>query len=160
MGTLVRMRKIALVPTGRPNSDINVTPLVDVMLVLLIIFMVVTPLMEKDIPVRIPETEQVAEPSAVPPSQLVVSVTGAGEIFLNSEKVAESALGERLARVLAARAHGDRLVFFNADDQAPYALLIRGLDAARRAGAETLAMMTEPLPGPATATPVPTPPSP
>ena len=65
-------RKLAVQPAGRVNSDINITPLVDVVLVLLIIFMVVTPLLEKDIGVRVPATEQVEERTEVPPDQLVV----------------------------------------------------------------------------------------
>jgi biopolymer transport protein ExbD len=70
---------------GRPNSDINVTPLVDVVLVLLIIFMVVTPLLEKDISVRVPDdTEQDVQPEDLQ-DQLVVSIDEAGQIRLNSE---------------------------------------------------------------------------
>ena len=64
---------------GRPNSDINVTPLVDVVLVLLIIFMVVTPLLEKDIEVRVPDdTEQDVQPED-PQDQLVVSIDESGQ---------------------------------------------------------------------------------
>ena len=67
-----RLRKTSVQPVGRPQSDINVTPLVDVVLVLLIIFMVVTPLLEKDIMVRVPDHEQVELEVELPPEQLVV----------------------------------------------------------------------------------------
>ncbi|HTN52984.1 MAG TPA: biopolymer transporter ExbD [Anaeromyxobacter sp.] len=132
-------------PAGRPNSDINVTPLVDVVLVLLIIFMVVTPLLEKMIRVRVPDAEQNEQQDTPPQAQLVVSVGEDGAIAINSEKVADDAYVARLKRVLAAKAPGDRLVFFSADDKAKYARLVTALDGARQAGAEILTMTTEPM---------------
>lgn len=136
-------KRFAINPVGRPNSDINVTPLVDVVLVLLIIFMVVTPLLEKDIEIRVPALEQVDEVNEVPPNQLVVSITPDGQYAINSEKVADTDYVERLKRVLAARAAGDRLVFFMADESTNYGKLVHALDGAKKAGAETLGMMTE-----------------
>ena len=81
------VRRLTVKPATRPNSDINITPLVDVVLVLLIIFMVVTPLLEKDIGVRVPATEQVEEKTEVPPDQLVVHIEASGELSINQEKV-------------------------------------------------------------------------
>ncbi|MBL8949670.1 MAG: biopolymer transporter ExbD [Myxococcaceae bacterium] len=130
-------------PQGRPSSDINVTPLVDVVLVLLIIFMVVTPLLEKDLEVRVPEQEQVELPSDVPPDQLVVSVAADGVFQLNSEALADGDYVPRLARAIAARAKGDRVVFFVAEGAASYARVVAALDGAKAAGAETLGMMTD-----------------
>ncbi len=140
---LRKTRKLAVQPVSKPNSDINVTPLVDVVLVLLIIFMVVTPLLEKDIEVKVPTTEQVDDVSEVPKDQLVVGITAEGQITINTEKVDDAQYVERLKRMLAARAAGDRLVFFMADDRTNYAKLIAALDGAKKAGAETLGMMTE-----------------
>lgn len=139
--------------SGRPNSDINVTPLVDVVLVLLIIFMVVTPLLEKDIAVRVPSTEQVEDMSEVPPDQLVVSVDEKGDYFINREKIESADYVSRLTRVLAAKPSGDKLVFFMADDKTSYAKLVNALDGAKQAGAETLGMMTEVPEGAATTNP-------
>jgi biopolymer transport protein ExbD len=144
-----RTRKRFMVPPqGRPNSEINVTPLVDVVLVLLIIFMVVTPLMERDIDVRVPQSEQVEDATEVPPDQLVVSLDAEGNLALNQEKLDTAEYVQRLKRVLAAKPQGERLVFFTAHDEASYALLVAALDGARLAGAETLGMMTDPLPSP------------
>ncbi|MBI3181782.1 MAG: biopolymer transporter ExbD [Myxococcales bacterium] len=140
---LPRKRKFAVQPAGKPNSEINVTPLVDVVLVLLIIFMVVTPLMEKDIEVRVPTTEQVEEISEVPPDQLVVGLSAEGELTINTEKIEPADYVNRLRRILAAKRIGDRLVFFMADDRANYGKLVTALDGAKQAGAETLGMMTE-----------------
>jgi biopolymer transport protein ExbD len=139
-------RKFAVRPSMRPNSDINVTPLVDVVLVLLIIFMVLTPLLDKMLRVRVPDAEeQEDQPQPQDNSQLVVSVNGDGAIAINAEKMTDDDYVTRLKRVVAARASGDRLVFFTADDKAKYARLIVALDGARKAGAEILTMTTEPM---------------
>jgi biopolymer transport protein ExbD len=130
---------------GRPNSDINVTPLVDVVLVLLIIFMVVTPLMDKMLRIRVPDAEQNEEYDQPPAAQLVVSVSEAGELAINSEKLSDAEFVPRLRRVLGARASGDKLVFFAADDKALYPRLVLALDGARQAGAEIMTMTTEPM---------------
>src|SRR5437763_1451643 len=128
---------------GGVKSDINVTPLVDVCLVLLIIFMVVTPMLEKDIEVRVPDTEQVETMQEVPQDQVVVGIEPNGQLSLNGEKLADADYVDRLKRVMAAKAPGDKLVFFMADDGSNYGKLITALDGAKQAGAETLGMMTE-----------------
>jgi len=134
-------------PATPPNSEINVTPLVDVVLVLLIIFMVVTPLMEKDFEVRIPEVEkqevQVEEPD---PNQLVVKLNKDGDITINTEAVAGDEFVKRLKRMLAAKKKEDRIVFFVADDQTNYGKLVAAFDGAKRAGAFVLGMATEDIP--------------
>ena len=140
-----KTRKFSVKPQGRPNSDINVTPLVDVVLVLLIIFMVVTPLLEKMLRVRVPDAEQQEQQEQPPQTQLVVSLNADGEIAINSEKVPDAGYVDRLKRVLAARSPGDRLVFFTADDKALYPRLVTALDGARQAGAEIMTMTTEPM---------------
>jgi biopolymer transport protein ExbD len=114
-----------------------------VVLVLLIIFMVVTPLLEKILRVRVPDAEQAEQQETPPAAQLVVSVSEKGEIAINSETVTDDAYVERLKRVLAARNTGDRLVFFTADDKALYPRLVAALDGARQAGAEIMTMTTE-----------------
>ncbi|HEX9051296.1 MAG TPA: biopolymer transporter ExbD [Anaeromyxobacter sp.] len=130
---------------GRPNSDINVTPLVDVVLVLLIIFMVVTPLLDKMLRVRVPDAEQTEQYEQPTVTQIVVSVRKDGHILINNEEVEDDAYVGKLRRVLAARAPGDRLVFFSAEDDALYQRLVVALDGARQAGAEIMTMTTEPM---------------
>jgi biopolymer transport protein ExbD len=138
------MRKFTVKPQSTPNSEINITPLVDVVLVLLIIFMVVTPLLEKDIEVRVPDKEdQNQPPPEVPPDQLVVSISKEGDLAINAEKVTAGEYVERLKRMVNAKPKGERLVFFTADDETNYAKLVTALDNARLAGAETLGMATE-----------------
>ena len=133
---------------GRPNSDINVTPLVDVVLVLLIIFMVVTPLLEKDIMVRVPDEDQ---PEEVQPEdladQLVVTIDPSGQIKLNSEALDDDAYKTRIARALAAKSYDEKLVFFLPDDKAPYPRVVQVLDWTRTGGAHILGVVTEPVAG-------------
>jgi len=132
---------------GRPNSDINVTPLVDVVLVLLIIFMVVTPLLEKDIQVRVPDdTEENVEPADLQ-DQLVVSIDESGQIRLNSEPLGDDDYKTRIKRALAAKSYEEKLVFFLPDDKAPYPRVVQALDWTRAAGAFILGVVTEPVAG-------------
>ncbi|WP_437767047.1 biopolymer transporter ExbD [Sorangium sp. So ce281] len=136
-------RKFVIKPAVPLNSDINVTPLVDVVLVLLIIFMVVTPLLEKDIGVRVPDTEQVKQDTP-PPDQLVVRVSAQGELRVNDEPVERAELVGTLRPLLERYSRPqDRIVFVVADDGAVYGTVVAVLDGAKAAGAQTLGMMTE-----------------
>ena len=132
---------------GRPNSDINVTPLVDVVLVLLIIFMVVTPLLEKDIQVRVPDDTQQETEDLDLQDQLVVSIDETGGIKLNSEALDDEAYKTRIKRPLAAKSYEEKLVFFIPDDKAPYPRVVQALDWTRAAGAFILGVVTEPVAG-------------
>jgi biopolymer transport protein ExbD/biopolymer transport protein TolR len=139
-----RRRKISVQPQSHYNSDINITPMVDVVLVLLIIFMVVTPLLEKDIDVKVPDTEQANEPEEVSPDQLVVTVSATGDVKINQELMSSNeAYIARLSQALSGKKKSDRVVFFTADNQANYAKLVTAIDGARQAGAETLGIATE-----------------
>jgi biopolymer transport protein TolR len=159
---LHKKRKFSI-SEGRSMSDINVTPLVDVVLVLLIIFMVVTPLLEKDISVRVPDedTEQVPQ-EELPQDQLVVTISDTGEIKLNSEVLDDQGYQLRIKRALAAKPEDEKLVFFLPDDKAPYPRVVQVLDWSRNGGAKILGVVTEPvagvLPGGATAPGTPPPP--
>jgi biopolymer transport protein ExbD len=137
-----RHKKLVL-PQGQANADINVTPLVDVVLVLLIIFMVVTPLMNKELEVKLPlrEGEAVVEEG---PREVMVAVSPEGQLTLDGEPVSEADYIPRLTRVLAARRAGDRLLFLTADDRAPYGRVVAALDGAKAAGAEVLGLVTAP----------------
>src|SRR6516164_9306662 len=141
---LHKKRKYAI-SEGRPNSDINVTPLVDVVLVLLIIFMVVTPLLEKDIQVRVPDDTQEETTPEDMLDQLVVSIDESGQIKLNSEALDDEAYKTRIKRALAAKSYEEKLVFFLPDDKAPYPRVVQALDWTRAAGAFILGVVTEPV---------------
>ena len=144
----MKHRKKIIAGTGsRPNSEINVTPLVDVVLVLLIIFMVVTPLLEKDIQVRVPDDTQEETTPEDMLDQLVVSIDETGQIKLNSEPLDDESYKTRIKRALAAKSYEEKLVFFLPDDKAPYPRVVQALDWTRAAGAFLLGVVTEPVAG-------------
>ena len=134
-------RTLAIRPTGQQSSEINVTPLVDVVLVLLIIFMVVTPLLEKDIGVRVPATEQVQSASEVPQSQLVVQIAANGDLQINDRPVDDGSYVQKLSEILEQRF--DKTVFVVPEDGANYGRMVHVLDGAKQAGATVLGVATE-----------------
>jgi biopolymer transport protein ExbD len=136
------VRKITMVkPTSDVQSSINVTPLVDVVLVLLIIFMVVMPLTEKDFGVRIPTQEQVEIPSEIPPDQIVVDIGKNGDFLLNGMVIPRASYIPALQTRLASAAQ--KIVFISPNAEAAYPFLIEAFEGARSAGAETLAMLPD-----------------
>ncbi len=129
---------------GRSKPEMNVTPLVDVVLVLLIIFMVVMPAMHRLFWLHVPpDPTEENEPTADAQQPLVVSVDAAGQFRINRDVVSERELPRRLRRALVAR--GERKVSFDADDEAPFERAVRAMDLARGAGAAHVAVMTERL---------------
>jgi biopolymer transport protein ExbD len=155
-----RRKPVLVRPAGVAKSEINVTPLVDVVLVLLIIFMVVTPLLEKDFAVRIPSTEQVETTNEVPPDQIVVRIEASGAFRVNGELATPEAYVQTLKDRLDPRAPADRIVFITPEDEASYPKLVEALEGARRAGAQTLGMTAEPPPPPPEPAPDIAPPAP
>ena len=148
----MKRRKLQIGPKASAQPDINVTPLVDVVLVLLIIFMVVTPLVERELRVVTPPMEQTDSP---PPdskdTQLMLAVRKDGTYAVNDEVIPAAQLKDKLTAMLNARA--EKVVFFTADDEANYELAVNALDDAKAAGAKTIGMLTEPLPDEAPAAP-------
>ena len=126
--------------------SMNVTPLVDVVLVLLIIFMVIAPMMVKQFWLHVPKKETAVQPETEQPSDgpvpIVVTVRADRTVWINKDRVELAELGDRLQRIFAART--DRLLFFDADDQVAYGDAMRALDAARGGGATNIAVLTEP----------------
>jgi biopolymer transport protein TolR len=132
---------------GRPRPNMNVTPLVDVVLVLLIIFMVITPLLAKQFWVHLPNKveKEPAHEVADKDKPIVISVTRLGEIKINREVVPRPEFSAKLRRVLAARQQ--RTVFFDAEDDAEFGNAVEALDFARAGGAATIAVLTDPVAG-------------
>jgi len=123
------------------QADINVTPLIDVVLVLLIIFMVLTPSMLKHLRIAVPN--QATDAAAASPGEIpiVVEYTAQRKLTVNTEPVSPDALATKLAERL--RSDAKRVVFFKAEDQAPYGEVVRLMDVARGAGAKILAVVTK-----------------
>lgn len=126
---------------NRATPQMNVTPLVDVVLVLLIIFMVVTPLLSKQFWLQLPKQEQ---STAEPPSDnksIVLTVKKDGALAVNGVDLAKAELKDKVARVMAART--DKVLYFDAADDAPYAVTVEAMDLARQGGAKTIAILTK-----------------
>lgn len=130
-----------------PTPVMNVTPLVDVVLVLLIIFMVITPLLNKNFWVHLPKQEkEEIEPEQAdddPEPPLVLKILADHTIQVNGTGVAYDELPDRLRRMFAAR--DDHVMFFDADDAAEYGYAMQVLDQAREGGAVTIAPLTAAL---------------
>ena len=124
----------------RPLSEINVTPFVDVVLVLLVIFMVTAPMMQQGIDVDLPETT--TQNLRVRDEPLIITVKKGGSYFLANTEVSEEELGSKLQAILAGL--DDKGVFLRADRNANYGAVVKALAAARLAGATKLGMVTEP----------------
>ena len=125
------------------KPEINITPLVDVVLVLLIIFMVVTPLLTKqlwlNVPPKVEEETPPPPPGTAPP--LVLTVDRDGVTKVNGEPIARTELAPRLLRMVNARA--DKVVFFDAHSELPYGSALEVMDLVRGGGVGTLAVLAE-----------------
>jgi biopolymer transport protein TolR len=125
----------------RLMSEINVTPFVDVMLVLLIIFMVTAPMMMQGVDVNLPHTT--TQPIAAEEERLVISITGKREIYLNEYKISLDTLQRKLETIYQNRP--DRAVFLRADEALPYGFVMEVMAAVRQSGMKRIGMVTEPL---------------
>jgi biopolymer transport protein ExbD len=124
------------------NSDINVTPMVDVMLVLLIIFMVITPMLQKVTRVNMVKSDKpTAMPDADKEDALLVSITHDGKLYLGSDQVSAEKLTDLVKDKLANRT--DKRVFVKADARAQYGVVTDVVDNVRSAGVDELGLLTE-----------------
>jgi biopolymer transport protein TolR len=122
-------------------SDINVTPLVDVMLVLLIIFMVTAPMMMHGVKVDLPTTE--TRPIKTEEDPLLLTITKKGDIFIEDYQVAYEDLRGKLAKIFANRAGKE--ILLQADKEVPYGMVMRIMAQVKEAGITKVGMITKPL---------------
>lgn len=124
-----------------PMSEINVTPLVDVMLVLLIIFMVTAPLLQQGVKVDLPDAQ--AEPMKTSTEErLVLTLTKDGKAYLGKTEIPIDRITDLLSTNEKLKI--DKEIYLHADQELPYGLVVRVMAAAKAGGAETLAMVTDP----------------
>jgi len=122
-------------------SDINVTPFVDVMLVLLIIFMVTAPMMIEGVNVSLPEAT--SEPLPAKQDQLIITIDKDNKVYINDYQVTLNFLGEKLIKILDGRVGQE--VYLKADKNIPYGMVVRVMSEIKGAGIEKLGMVTEPI---------------
>ena len=125
---------------GGVKSDINVTPLVDVMLVLLIIMMIVAPLLQKGAPVRLPTAANSADKPETQ-DQTVVAITANGEYYVNGVPIPDSELRRRVAEIIENKT--EKIVLIKADEDAPYGKVMEAMDELRAEGIEDMGLITE-----------------
>jgi biopolymer transport protein TolR len=118
------------------NSDINITPFIDVLLVLLVIFMITVAVFRKVLDIQVPvETKGPSKPD---PNQIILEIKADGSMAINTQPVESSALGQRLYEIYSVRP--DKLLFIKADDARPYQEVIQAIDVARGAGVQVFGL--------------------
>ncbi|PZR11425.1 MAG: protein TolR [Archangium gephyra] len=122
-------------------SEINITPMVDVMLVLLIIFMVTTPLIQQGVKVNLPETK--AAPVEADDKKLVVSIDAQKRVFIGEAEIDLARFEESLKT--NAKAQKDKEMYLHADRDLPYGVVVDVMAAAQRAGVTNVGMITDPM---------------
>ena len=127
--------------SDRLMSDINVTPFVDVMLVLLVIFMVTAPMMMQGVDVTLPETT--SEPLVAKKENLIVTINNKNQVYINDYQVTLDFLQEKLQKILKGREN--REVYLRADKEISYGFVVRVMSELKGAGVEKLGMVTEPI---------------
>jgi biopolymer transport protein TolR len=127
--------------SDRLMSDINVTPFVDVMLVLLIIFMVTAPMMMQGVDVTLPQTT--SEPLIAKKENLIITINTKNQIFINDYQIGLDNLQEKLKNILEGRQN--REVYLRADQKISYGFVVRVMAEIKAAGVDKLGMVTEPI---------------
>ena len=128
---------------GGPMADINVTPMADIMIVLLIIFMVITPMLQKGVDVKLPQAGNTKERKDEPKS-IVVAVRKDTTTYLGTARLDNQAeLGPQIKERLQDLPEGARMIYLKADDALPYAEVMKVMDICREAGVEEVALIAE-----------------
>jgi biopolymer transport protein ExbD len=121
--------------------NINVVPYIDILLVLLIVFMVITPIRQMELDVKVPQSSSDAEPGPPDPNVIVVSINDAAEVAINGVTQSLAQLGAELRNIYSARANKD--MFISASPKLPYGDIVRIIDIAKGSGVGDIGLITE-----------------
>jgi biopolymer transport protein TolR len=135
---------VAIGGAGRTSvkSEPNVVPMIDIMLVLLIIFMIVTPLIAAGFKATLPKGKNL-DPRPEGDNEIVLGIDQAGRYFLNGRPLPNGTLEDQLRSIYAARTE-DKILYFKADNQLKYSTVQEAVETARKAGVRVMAAITEP----------------
>jgi biopolymer transport protein ExbD/biopolymer transport protein TolR len=147
--------------SGGFTSDINVTPMVDIMLVLLIIFMVITPFLQQGVSVALPRdmNNPDEDPAIIKESSVVVALTENGDIYLGKKKIDKDALKTEIDTKMAGKVDTERIVYLRSDINANYGAVVETINLIRDAGIDQIGLVADKRKGgaPAPAAPAPAP---
>jgi len=127
--------------SGGLNSDINVTPLVDVMLVLLIIMMLIAPMLQKGVPVELPLADNTVQKPETQ-DQTVLAIDRSNKFYINSIQVEKGYMADRVKTALEDKT--ERIVLIKADKDASYSAIMSAMDDLRKVGIEDIGLITDP----------------
>ena len=131
--------------SGGFTSDINVTPMVDIMLVLLIIFMVITPFLQQGVSVALPRdmNNPDEDPAIIKESSVVVAITENGDIYLGKKKIDKEALKTEIDQKMAAKSDVERIVYIRSDINANYGAVVETINLIRDAGIDQIGLVAD-----------------
>jgi biopolymer transport protein TolR len=131
--------------SGGLNSEINVTPMVDIMLVLLIIFMVVTPFLQQGITVNLPKnlTNPEVDPNIIKESSIVISVPADGQYYLGKQEIAREELTEKVDSMLKNLKEQDRIVYIKSGVGVSYGDVVNVINEVRKLGVDRIGLVAD-----------------
>ena len=145
--------------SGGFTSDINVTPMVDIMLVLLIIFMVITPFLQQGVSVALPRdmNNPDEDPAIIKETSVVVAITEGGELYIGKKKIDKDVLKTEIDQKMATKEDKDRIVYIRSDVNANYGQVVETINLIRDAGIDQIGLVADKRKGPAAAGAAPAP---
>jgi len=137
------------------TSDINVTPMVDIMLVLLIIFMVITPFLQQGVSVALPRdmNNPDEDPAIIKESSVVVAITETGDLYIGKKKIDKDTLKTEIDQKMATKEQQDKIVYIRSDVNANYGAVVEAINLIRDAGIDQIGLVADKRKGPAAAAP-------